>query len=221
MVVDHASIIATHLGELLRAHSHKLLGRQEVQHLLDLLARTTPKLVDDVVPNLLPLGDVVRVLRNLVREGVSIRDMRTILEALGELAPQTKDPEQLTEQVRERLAAHITSRLRGADGTVTALTLDPRLEEILRKSLREIAAGTGGALDPELLRAIAANAERAVARASATSSPVIVTPPDLRRYVRAIFERKLPGVPVASFREVDPSVPLRVVERLSFDVRAA
>jgi flagellar biosynthesis protein FlhA len=147
--------------------------------------------------------------------------MRTILEALGELAPQTKDPEQLTEQVRERLASHITSRLRGPDGTVTALTLDPRLEEVLRRSLREIAAGTGGALDPELLRTLAANAEKAVARASNSASPCIVTPPDLRRYVRAIFERKLPGVPVASFREVDPSIPLRVVERLSFDVKPA
>ena len=223
MVVDHASLIATHLGELLRANAHKLLGRQEAQHLLDILARTAPKLVDDVVPNLLALGDVVRVLRNLVREGVSIRDMRTILEALGELAPQTKDPEQLTEQVRERLASHITARLRGADGTVTALTLDPRLEEVLRRSLRDIASGAGGALDPELLRSIAANAEKAVQRAANTgaTTPCIVTPPDLRRYVRAIFERKLPGVPVASFREVDPSIPLRVVERLSFEVRPA
>jgi flagellar biosynthesis protein FlhA len=215
MVVDHASMVATHLGELLRVHAHKLIGRQEVQHLLDILARTAPKLVDDVVPNLLSLGDMVRVLRNLVREGVSIRDMRTVLEALGELAAQTKDPEQLTEMVRERMAAHITSRLRSGDGTVTALTLDPRLEEVLRRSLRDIASGAGGALDPELLRGLAANAERAVQRASANASPCIITPPDLRRYVRAIFERKLPGVPVASFREVDPNVPLRIVERLS------
>ena len=217
MVVDHASLIATHLGELLRANAHKLLGRQEVQHLLDLLARNAPKLVDDVVPNLLPLGDVVRVMRNLVREGVTIRDTRTILESLGELAAQTKDVEQLTELVRERLAAHITSKLRGADGTVTALTLDPRLEEVLRKSLRDIASGAGGALDPEMLRTLAANAERAVARAGAVATPCIVAPPDLRRYVRAIFERKLPNVVVASFREVDPSVPLRVVERLTMN----
>ncbi|MGD0677181.1 MAG: flagellar biosynthesis protein FlhA [Polyangiaceae bacterium] len=217
MVVDHASIIATHLGELLRVHAHKLLGRQEVQHLLDLLAKTTPKLVDDVVPNLLPLGDVVRLLRNLVREGVSIRDMRTILEALGELAAQTKDPEQLTELVRERMAATITSRLRGQDGSVIALTLDPRLEELLRKSLRDIASGAGGALDPDMLRSLVGCAEKAAAKAAGMGAPCIVTPPDLRRYVRAIFERKLPGVPVASFREIDASVPLRVVERLSLN----
>jgi flagellar biosynthesis protein FlhA len=214
-VVDHATIIATHLGELLRTNSHKLLGRQEVQHLLDLLARTAPKLVDDVVPNLLSLGDVVRVMRNLVREGVSVRDTRTILESLAELSAQTKDPEQLTELVRERLGAHITSRLRGSDGSVTALALDPRLEEVLRRSLRDIASGAGGALDPEVLRALTANAEKAVAKASATAIPCIISPPDLRRYVRAIFERKLPNVTVASFREVDPTVPLRIVERLS------
>ena len=214
-VVDHATIIATHLGELLRTNSHKLLGRQEVQHLLDLLARTAPKLVDDVVPNLLSLGDVVRVMRNLVREGVSVRDTRTILESLAELSAQTKDPEQLTELVRERLGAHITSRLRGTDGSVTALALDPRLEEVLRRSLRDIASGAGGALDPEVLRALTANDEKAIAKASATAIPCIISPPDLRRYVRAIFERKLPNVTVASFREVDPTVPLRIVERLS------
>jgi flagellar biosynthesis protein FlhA len=214
-VVDHATIIATHLGELLRTNSHKLLGRQEVQHLLDLLAKTAPKLVDDVVPNLLSLGDVVRVMRNLVREGVSIRDTRTILESLAELSAQTKDPEQLTELVRERLGAHITSRLRGTDGCVTALALDPRLEEVLRRSLRDIASGAGGALDPEVLRGLTANAEKAVAKASATANPCIIAPPDLRRYVRAIFERKLPNVVVASFREVDATVPLRIVERLS------
>jgi flagellar biosynthesis protein FlhA len=214
-VVDHATIIATHLGELLRTNSYKLLGRQEVQHLLDLLARTAPKLVDDVVPNLLSLGDVVRVMRNLVREGVSVRDTRTILESLAELSAQTKDPEQLTELVRERLGAHITSRLRGTDGCVTALALDPRLEEVLRRSLRDIASGAGGALDPEVLRGLTANAEKAVAKVGATATPCIIAPPDLRRYVRAIFERKLPNVVVASFREVDPSVPLRIVERLS------
>jgi len=216
-VVDHATTIATHVGELLRTQAHRLLGRQEVQHLLDLLARTAPKLVDDVVPNLLPLGDVLRVLRNLVREGVSIRDTRTILESLAELSAQTKDAEQLTELVRERMAPHITARLRGPDGAVAAMTLDPRLEEVLRRSLRDIAAGTGGALDPELLRNVTANAERALAKIGAGATPCIVTPPDLRRYVRAIFERKLPTITVTSFREVEPNAPLRVVERLSMN----
>jgi flagellar biosynthesis protein FlhA len=214
-VVDHATILATHLGELLRGNAHKLLGRQEAQHLLEVLSRVAPRLVDDVVPGILPLGELVRVLRNLLREAVSIRDLRTILEALAEVVPQTRDPEQLTELVRERLTAHITARFKGADGAVAALTLDPRLEELLRRSLRELASGAGGALDPSLLRAIAQAAEAALPRFHALgATPVLVTPPDLRRYVRAIFEWKLPQLAVVSFRELEPSAPLRIVERL-------
>ncbi len=215
-VVDHATIIATHVGELVRSHAHRLLGRQEVQHLLDVLARTSPKLVDDVIPQLLSLGDVVRVLKNLVKEGISVRDMRSILEALGELATQTKDPEQLTEMVRERLAPWITGRHRAADGVVNALTLDGRLEQILRMSLHEIAKGTGGALDPEMLRSVTNTAEKACERFTVhDASPLVVTAPDLRRYVRAILERRLPHVPVVSFREIEPSAPLRVIDRLA------
>jgi len=214
-VVDHATILATHLGEMLRANAHRLLGRQEVQHLLDVLARSTPRLVDDVIPGLLSLGDLLRVLRNLTREGISIRDMRTILEALAELAGQTKDPEQLTELVRERLAPHITSRFKNTDGTVAAMTLDSRLEEVLRRSLREIASGTGGALDPALLRAVVQAAERCLGSFHAQqATPLLVTPPDLRRYVRAIFEWKLPQLTVVSFREIEPTATLRVIDRL-------
>jgi flagellar biosynthesis protein FlhA len=213
-VVDHATILATHLGEIVRAHAPRLIGRQEAQHLLDVLARTSPKLVDDVVPNLLSLGELVRILRNLVKEGISVRDLRSILEALGELAPQTKDPEQLTELVRERLAPQITARFK-IDGVVNALTLDGRLEQVLRQSLSEIAKGTGGALDPEMLRSLGTAAERALAAFGAHgASPLVVTAPDLRRYVRAILERKLPQLPVVSFREIESTAPLRVIDRL-------
>ncbi len=214
-VVDHATILATHLGELLRTNAHRLLGRQEVQHLLEVLARTAPKLVDDVVPGLISLGDLLRVLRNLVRESVSIRDLRTILESLAEFTAQTKDVEQLTELVRERLAPQITSRFKGGDSSVAAMTLDPGLEDVLRRSLRDIAAGTGGALDPSLLRGVVQSAERAVGTFNAQGvTPLLVAPPDLRRYVRAIFEWKLPQLAIVSFREIEPSAPLRVIERL-------
>jgi flagellar biosynthesis protein FlhA len=214
-VVDHATVLATHLGELLHGNAHRLLGRQEVQHLLDVLAKRVPKLVDDLVPALLGVGDLLRVLRNLLRERVSIRDLRSILEGLADAAAQTKDSEQLTELVRERLAAHITSRARGGDGAVAALTLDPRLEEMFRRSLREIAAGTGGALDPEVLRSLTASAERAIAKFNVLGSPpIVLAPPDLRRYVRAIFERKLPQLSVVSFREIEPGARLQVVEAI-------
>ena len=214
-VVDHATVMATHMGEMLRGNAQRLIGRQEVQHLLDLLAKTTPKLVDDVVPALMPLGDVVRVLKNLVREQISIRDMRTILESLAELSTQTKDVEQLTEMVRERMSAHITAKLRQADGSIAALTLDPRLEETLRRSLRDIATGQGGPIDPQMLKNVTEGALRAMAKFTVLGAhPCIITPPDLRRYARAIFERKVPQLAVVSFREIDPTVQLRVVETL-------
>jgi len=221
-VVDHATVVATHLAELLRTNAHRLLGRQEVQHLIDVLARTAPKVTDDLVPNLLSLGDVARILRNLVREGISIRDLRTIFESLAELAATTKDVEQLTELVRERLSPHITSRVRGPDGAIAALTLDPRLEDVLRRSLREIASGSGGAVDPEMLKNVTASAEKSLTKFSALSAtPLVVTSPDLRRYVRAIFERKVPQLAVVSFREIDPSTPINVVERLAATPLAA
>ena len=215
-IIDHATVVATHLGELLRQNAHRLLGRQEVQHLLDVCAKKSPKLVDDVVPNLLQLGDIVRVLKNLVQERVTIRDTRSILEALADVSAQTKDPEQLTELVRERLAAHITSRHLGADRSVAVLTLDPRIEDLLRRTLRDIASGTGGSLDPEVLKNLGLAAEKSLAKFSALgASPVLIAPPDLRRFARAIFERKVPQLSVLSFREVEPSASLRIVETLA------
>ncbi len=217
--VDHSTLVATHLGEMLRNFAGRLLGRQEAQHLLDVLAKVAPKLVDDVVPNLLPLGDVVRVLRNLLNERLSIRDLRTIMEALADAAHQTKDPEQLTELVRERLAPSITARLIGADRSVNVLALDPRIEDTLRRTLREIASGAGGGIDPELIRVLGEKVEASLAKFSALGAPpVLVAPPDVRRFVRAIFERKVPQLSVVSFREIEPSVSLRVVETLSLPV---
>ena len=215
-LIDHSTIVATHLGELLRQHASKVLGRQEIQHLLDVAARAAPKLVDDVVPNLLPLGDVARVLRNLVSERISIRDMRSILEALADLAPQTKDSEQLTELVRERLAAQITSRVKGLDGSVTALTLDPRIEETMRRSLRDIASGAGAGIEPAMLKELVAAVERTLGKFAALGAPpVLVAPPDLRRFARAIFERKVRDLWVLSFRELDPNVQIHVLETIS------
>ncbi len=221
-VVDHATVIATHLGELIRNNAHRLIGRHEVQHLLHLLAEKYPKLVDDVVPTLLSLGDVLRVLRNMLRERISIRDMRSIMEALADLCEQTKDSEQLTELVRERLAPQITATITGEDGSVAALALDPRLEEVLRTSLREIAAGVGGALDQQLLKSLAEQADEALAKFGVLGAiPLVIAPPDLRRYVRAIFEHKVAQYAVVSFREIEPTVPLRVVDSLGRDMSVA
>ncbi|MEZ4440234.1 MAG: flagellar biosynthesis protein FlhA [Polyangiaceae bacterium] len=221
-VVDHATVIATHLGELARLHAHRLLGRQELQALLDRLAEAYPKLVDDVVPNLLPLGDVLRVLRNLLRERLSVRDMRTLMESLADLSEQSKDSEQLTELVRERLAPQITAALKSGDGSVAGLALAPDLEQTLRASLRDLATGAGGALAPQLLARLSQAAEHAMGKFAALDAPpLVVAPPDLRRYVRAIFEHKVPQYNVVSFREIEPTAQLRIVGTLGADLAGA
>jgi flagellar biosynthesis protein FlhA len=215
-VVDHATIMATHLGEVVRSHADQLLGRTELQHLLDLFAKTHQKLVEDLVPGLLSLGDVLKVLRNLLRESVSIRDLRTILEALADGAQQTKDSEQLTEMTRQRLFRQITTAHRDAQGVLHAIVLDAHVEEMFRRSLRELSSGQGGALDPEEMRRLGLALEAASQRQrSIGRSAVLLTGPDLRRYVRAFAERRCPTVAVLSLREIEPSTTIRPVETLS------
>ncbi len=215
-VVDHATIVATHLAEVGRQNAHKILGRNELGHLFDVFARATPKLVDDLVPNLLSFGEVLTVMRNLLREQVSIRDLRTVIEQLIEAAPQTRDTEQLTEIARQKLSRQLTALYQGSDGTIATLVLDPDAEEMFRRSLREISQGTGGALDPEKTQALGVALEAAVARMEASGrKAVLITSPDLRRYIRAFAERRCPRLGVLSFREVEADVQIRPVETVS------
>jgi flagellar biosynthesis protein FlhA len=221
-VVEHATIIATHLAEVVRRHADQLLGRAELQGLFEVFSRATPKLVEDLVPNLLSFGEVLKVMRNLLREGVSVRDLRTLLEALLEIAPSSRDPEQLTELTRQRLARQITAAYTGPDGTVASLILDPQVEDMFRKSLQEISQGVGGALDPVRARQLGDALERAVGRMQGMGlPPCVVTSPDLRRYLRAFAERRSPYLGVLSFREIDPGTTIRPVESIGFGAALA
>jgi len=221
-VVDHTTIVATHLGEVARTQAHKILGRSELSHLFEVFSKTTPKLVEDLVPNLLSTTDVLKVLRNLLRENVSIRDLRTVLEGLIELAPATRDTEQLTELVRQRLSRQISAQYTGSDDVLAGLVLDAPVEDMFRRSLREIASGTGGALNPEHARLLALALEAAVARmVKGGRPPCVIASPDVRRYVRAFAERRVPQLAVISFREIEPDVTLRPFETISLTTSEA
>lgn len=221
-VVDHATIIATHLAEVARTNADQILGRAELQALLDVFSRSTPKLVEDLVPNLLSFGEVLKVMRNLLRESVSIRDLRTLLEGLLEAAPTTKDPEQLTELVRQKLSRQLTAAHKGPDGSLPTLLLDPVVEAMFRRSLSEIAAGTGGALDPEMARELGDKLEAGVSRMQNMGfAPCLITSPELRRYIRAFAERRCPQLGVLSFREMDPSVAIKPIESIALGAAAA
>jgi flagellar biosynthesis protein FlhA len=200
-VVDPAAVIATHLTEVVRRHGHELLGRREAQELLDIAAKTNAKVVEELIPHLMSLGDVIKVLRNLLTEGVSIRDVRTILEALADNAGQVKDPAELTELVRQRLARSISVGQASDAGELRALVLDPRAEEIVR-------AGARGAEAQALTRVVQAMEEAARKAVERDDAPVLVTAPDVRRAVAAIAQRHVPGLTVLSYREIDPSVRL-------------
>lgn len=213
--VDPSTVIATHLGEELRRHSHELIGRQELSDLLAALSRTNPKLVDEIVPKQVPHADLLRVLRALLEEQVPIRDMRTILETLADLLPETKGTEALSEAVRQRLAASLTHKLAEGTNQLHAHFLEPGLEQALRIAFSGGNAQAGG-LDGDSLRNVLTQFENAAAGAAESGhAPVVIVAPDLRRQVRDLICRFLPNVTVLSHREVDGQIEVRSLGRIA------
>jgi flagellar biosynthesis protein FlhA len=202
-VVDPASVMTTHLCEVLRRNAHELVGRQEIQELLAHLGKEAPKLVEDVVPGTITLGELVRVVRLVLKEGLSIRDFRSILEGVGDAAPRSKDTGFLVEQVRRRLARQITSRVADAKGVVHALTLDRNTEELLRKSLGQSDGEAALAPDVATAKRFISNLEAHAANFAATGRPTtLVTSPDLRRPIYDFASRFVPDLWVVTAREL-------------------
>ena len=209
-VVDPATVLTTHLSEIVKNHAAEFLGRQELQSMFDRLAKSHPKVVDDLVPNLLPLGTVLQVLRNLLREQVSVRDFLTILEALADMAPHTQDPDLLTERARQALGRQIASQYRDAGGMIHYIAFSRQTEEIIKAGIRRDAAGAQLIMDPlraqELLRRVGAEVER---HAAAQVLPVILAAPQIRSAVRRLIERVLPQVAVLSPGELTDNTRLK------------
>jgi len=202
-VVNSASVIATHLSEVIRLHCDELLGRQEVQRLLDRLSKTHPKVVEELVPGLLPLGVIQKVLQNLVRERVSIRDLLTIMETLADYGTYTKDADLLTEYVRQRLGRALTKTLETTDRKILVHTLDPFIEDLLKDSLQKTDYGVYLALAPETAQEIIRALEKAAEISfSQNLQPVVVCSPGVRRHLRRLVERHLPGLWVLSPHEL-------------------
>jgi flagellar biosynthesis protein FlhA len=204
-VVDPASVLTTHLSELLRRNAHELVGRQEVQELLAAAGKDAPKLVEDVIPGTITLGDLVRVVRGLLREGLSIRDLRSILEAVADAAPRSKDTGFLVEQVRRRLFRQLTSKVADTKGVVHALTLDRNLEEALRKSLGVSDGEPTLAPDVNIARRFISGLESRAANLVASGRPaVIIAPSDLRRPLFDFASRFVSDLWVITARELVP-----------------
>jgi flagellar biosynthesis protein FlhA len=211
-VVDPASVIITHLTETIRLHAADLLARQDAKLLLDGLKERHPVPVEELVPDLLAVGEVHRVLCTLLSEGISIRDLVTIVETLGDRARLTKDPALLGEYCRQALARQITTALAGPNGAITAITLDPSIEDEVVGSIVQTPDGSYLGLDPGradlLVEALRGEVERVTALGQ---RPVILCSARLRRHLRALIVHALPRVPVVSYHELAPNTTVDTV----------
>ncbi|WP_425402671.1 flagellar biosynthesis protein FlhA [Fervidicola ferrireducens] len=210
-VVDSASVLATHLTEVIKAYAHELIGRQDVKNILDSLKEQYPSLVEELVPKVLTLGEIQKVLSNLLRENVPIRDMVTILEALGDYSSLTKDTELLTEYVRQRLKRLITSRF-FPDKKANVITLDRDLEEYILNSISQTENGTYISIEPDVVQKVISSLIEKINQAARLGiQPVVLTSPLVRRHFKKIIENSLPNIPVLSYGEIDPNIEIRSV----------
>ena len=210
-VVDPPSIIATHMTEVVRRHAHELLGRQEVQSLLDNVRASNPVVVEEVIPKFLSVGDLQKVLANLLRESVSVRDLVTILETLADYAPVTRDPDLLTEYVRQALGRAISRSVMG-EATNEVITLDPRLEQMIMESVQKTEAGSYLAMDPTVSGKIVSNAAKQAERlAQSGRQPIVLASPVVRLYFKRLTEQAIPGLVVLSYNELDPGMDIQSI----------
>jgi len=211
-VVDLPTVLATHITEVVRSHAHELVGRQEVQELLDHLGKRRPKVVEELVPSLLSLGAVQKVLQNLLAEDISVRNLQTILEVLADHAVATHDPDLLTEHVRTALSRTITNKVLGDGGELAVFTLGPAIEEELARAIAEGERGQQLSMEPARAQQIIdklAAATRDLQAASIT--PVLLVQPGLRRHLHRLTDRFIKGLAVLSFNEIEPDVRVRSV----------
>lgn len=219
-VVDAGTVIATHLSQVIRQHAHELLGHEEVQQLLDRLAESDPKLVDNLVPKQLPLSIVVRVLQNLLREGVSIRSLRLIAESLAEQAPRSKNPDELLEGVRVALGRMIVQEINGLKEEFPVIVLDPELEQILLSSIRGAAGAVG--LEPGLAERLQQGLADFAQRQEATGEvAVLLVSPSIRSWLARFIRRSIPALNVLSYNEVPDNKQVRLVSSIGPQGRAS
>ncbi len=210
-VVDASTVVATHLSHLLQQHAHELLGHEGAQQLLDMLAKSSPKLVETLVPKTLSLGVVVRVLQNLLEEGVPIRDMRTIAETLAEAGVRSQDPDILTAAVRVMLSRMIYQKINGMEDSLPAMALDPKLEQLLLQSMQGAQEG-GPGIEPGLaegmLRSLAENTRQ---REMNGEPAVLLVSPVLRQWLARFIRGAVQGLQVLSYNEVPDNRQVKVV----------
>ena len=214
-VVDPPSIIATHLTEVVKSHAHELLGRQDVQKLVDNIRENHPSLVDEVVPKILGLGDIQKVLANLLKENISIRDMVTIMETLADYGTITKDTDMLTEYVRQGMKRGITRKFIPENNT-RVVTLDSGLEQIIMDSVQQTEYGAFLNIDPKVAQSVISNTLKEVQKlTSVGEQPIVLASPIVRLYFKRLTEQVAPALIVLSYSEIDSSTEVQSVGMVS------
>jgi flagellar biosynthesis protein FlhA len=202
-VVDPSSVLITHLAETIKRSSYLILSRQDVQTLLDTLKETSPVLVTDVIPEQLTVGAVQRVLQNLLREGISIRNLVPIMETLGDIAAVTKNPDELSEYVRRRLGTYFIAEYESQPGVVKAITLEPRFEQQLTSKVHRTQFDVGLVVDPQVAQYLLQElTKRMTEMAERGLVPVLITTSELRLAFRRFFEPSLSKLVVLSYQEL-------------------
>lgn len=211
-VVDPPSIIATHLTEIIRQYISELLTRQDVQNLVNNLKETNPSLVEELVPKQLGLGEIQKVLQNLLKEGISIRDLLTIFETLADYASTTRDTDILTEYVRQSLKRAISSKFFPANETTSVVTLDPKLEQEIMASVKQTETGAYLTLDPEKTKAIMKSVGTETAKLeNLGKNPIVITSPIVRMYFKRLTEDYYKDLIVVSYNEIESNIELQSV----------
>ena len=211
-VVDPPSIIATHLTEVIRSHIAELLTRQDVQNLIENVKENNPVLVDELVPKLLGIGEIQKVLQNLLAEGISIRDLLTIFETLADHAATSRDTDVLTEYTRQALKRAISNRYFMPNEATSVVTLDPNIEQEIMSSVKQTEQGAYLTIDPERTKLIMASVETEIAKLeNLGKNPIIVTSPIVRMYFKKMTEEYFKDLIVVSYNEIDSNVELQSV----------
>lgn len=211
-VVDPPSVVSTHLTEVIKRHAHELIGRQEVKSLVDNLKEVQPALVEELVPDLMGIGDIQKVLMNLLKEKISIRNLGVILETLADYAPITKDTDVLTEYVRQALSRQITLQLVKEGETLQVITAGASLEKKIADAVQQSSQGSYLSLDPETSQAIYQRIMEQVNRVQQMGiQPILLTSPAIRMYLRRMLEKYIPDLPILSYNELEPHVEVQSV----------
>lgn len=217
-VVDPPSVVSTHMTEIIRNNAHELLGRQETKQLIDHIRETYPILVDELTPTPLTVGEIQKILSNLLREHVSIRNLPIIFETLADYSKMTSDADVLTEYARQSLAKQITTQYAGNNNVLKVLTVSGKVEKLIADSIQQTEHGNYLSIDPNDSQAILESMAKEIERASMMEqSPIILCSPAVRMYVRQMTERYFPQVPILSYNELESSIEVQSVGVVNVD----